>query len=150
MLAGEGHYDEEKAFLSPSVAFMEPCPPTALAIAFAGVVVYGGKSLGAVTGLVQATDQFSASLFVQMEKMILPDLIESFFADFKRGSPIRLGNQSLYRPLPLSLSGSSAAIPHSHVHYGSVGNRSISGQSIPPSGGHSKSDCTTRNSRPDD
>ena len=121
MLAGEGHYDEEKAFLSPSVAFMEPCPPTALAIAFAGVVVYGGKSLGAVTGLVQATDQFSASLFVQMEKMILPDLIESFFADFKRGSPIHLGNKSLCRPL----SGSGAAIPHSHVHYGSVGNQSL-------------------------
>lgn len=54
---------------------MEPCPPTALAIAFAGVVVYGGKSLGAVAGSVQAADQFSASLFVQMEKMILPNLI---------------------------------------------------------------------------
>ncbi len=148
MLAGEGHCDEEKAFLSPSVASMEPCPPTALAIAFAGVVVYGGKSLGAVAGSVQAADQFSASLFVQMEKMILPDLVESFFADFKRGSPIHLGNQSLCRPLPLS--GSGAAIPHSHVHYGSVGNRSISGQSIPPGGGHSISDCTTRDSRPDD
>lgn len=88
MLAGEGHCDEEKAFLSPSVASMEPCPPTALAIAFAGVVVYGGKS---------------------------------FFADFKRGSPIHLGNKSLCRPL----SGSGAAIPHSHVHYGSVGNQSL-------------------------
>ena len=77
---------------------MEPCPPTALAIAFAGVVVYGGKSLGAVAGSVQAADQFSASLFVQMEKMILPDLVESFFADFKRGSPIHLGKKSLCSP----------------------------------------------------
>nr|POE66327.1 hypothetical protein CFP56_15051 [Quercus suber] len=120
MLAGEGHCDEEKAFLSPSVASMEPCPLTALAITFAGVVVYGGKSLGAVARLVQVVDQFSASLFVQMEKMILPDLVESFFADFKRGSSIHLGNQSLGCPLPLS--GSGAAIPHSHVHYGFVGN----------------------------
>lgn len=53
-MVGEGHCDEEKVFLSPSVASMEPCPPTALAIAFAGVVVYRGKSLGAVAGSVQA------------------------------------------------------------------------------------------------
>ena len=64
MLAGEGHCDEEKAFLSPSVASMEPCPPTALAIAFAGVVVYGGKSLKAVAGSVQAVDKFSVLVLI--------------------------------------------------------------------------------------
>ena len=64
MLAGEGHCDEEKAFLSPLVVSMKPCPPTVLAITFAGVVDYGSKSFGVVAGSIQAEDQFSASLFV--------------------------------------------------------------------------------------
>lgn len=37
---------------------MEPCH-TALAIAFVGIVVYGGKSLRAVAGSVQAADQLN-------------------------------------------------------------------------------------------
>ena len=50
------HVDHKIRDWAPSVVFMEPCPPTALAIAFAGVVVYGGKSLEVVARSVQVAD----------------------------------------------------------------------------------------------
>ena len=95
---------------------MEPCPPTALAITFAGVVVYGGKSLEVVAGSVQVVDQFSASLFVQMEKMILLDLVESFLQTSSEA------HQSIWEINPtVALSLSRAQVLLSHTHMFTIG-----------------------------
>ena len=50
------HTDHKIRDWAPLVVSMEPCPPTTLAIAFAGVVVYEGKSLEVVAGSIQAVN----------------------------------------------------------------------------------------------